>query len=405
MLLASSARRAPAGKSAGRSLTVQVTVPAGPGVQLDYNVRRLDVDAAGPAAVDVAAQERPPVKCSGPSPMAMAIETMRCLARRHARVAHRLLRGNGRSVATAAPPIDLPLPDLAAAIAPAIPALKRDGFAVVDGAFGETWCHLLRDDIITLAERRLLGRNATHLVRRGETAVLAKRAIYEAEPCVDAAARAACPRLTRLYEDDGLARGLERGLGERLGRRTIKVQVNGGGGACFPLHFDSDPALDGRVATALLYLNPDWAPRDGGELRLLPFPRDPVDVEPVFDRLVVFSSRDMLHRVLPSAALRLCLTLWFYASDGGGDRRAATAAAPPAGSLADPETRRLAARFRYRDAWAASIEESHDPSPSRDAALANHWADVARIEKVLAARGVDPADAAADGFVWFGGYD
>ena len=53
--------------------------------------------------------------------------------------------------------------------------------AVVDGFLGETWCHLLRDDIITLAERRLLGRNATHLVRRGTTSLLVKNNIFETE--------------------------------------------------------------------------------------------------------------------------------------------------------------------------------------------------------------------------------
>jgi hypothetical protein len=41
---------------------------------------------------------------------------------------------------------------------------------------------------------------------------------------------------------------------------------------CFPLHFDSDAAVDGRRVTALTYLNPEWKPGDGGELVLYPFP-------------------------------------------------------------------------------------------------------------------------------------
>ena len=48
-------------------------------------------------------------------------------------------------------------------------------------------------------------------------------------------------------------------------RVTMKVQVNGGDGGCFPIHFDSDPRLDGRLVTAILYLNDE--PR-GGQLRL-----------------------------------------------------------------------------------------------------------------------------------------
>ena len=74
------------------------------------------------------------------------------------------------------------LPNLASAIdARACDSLNRRGYAVVDGFLGETWCHLLRDDIITLAERRLLGRNATHLVRRGSTQLLVKNNIFETE--------------------------------------------------------------------------------------------------------------------------------------------------------------------------------------------------------------------------------
>jgi hypothetical protein len=64
------------------------------------------------------------------------------------------------------PPRSLPLPDLAASITPDVCGqLRRHGYAVVDGVVGETWCHLLRDDVITLAERQQLARNATHLVR------------------------------------------------------------------------------------------------------------------------------------------------------------------------------------------------------------------------------------------------
>ena len=60
----------------------------------------------------------------------------------------------------------------------------------------------------------------------------------------------------------------------------MKLQLNGGGGACFPLHFDTDADLDGRRVTALVYLNPEWAAGDGGELMLYPFPHAPVKVQP-----------------------------------------------------------------------------------------------------------------------------
>ena len=92
-----------------------------------------------------------------------------------------------------------PFPDLAPRIdATACEGLRDKGYAVVDGFLGETWCHLLRDDIITLAELRALSRNATHLVRPdGGTALLAKHQIFETE-MHDAALREACPWLARL---------------------------------------------------------------------------------------------------------------------------------------------------------------------------------------------------------------
>lgn len=62
------------------------------------------------------------------------------------------------------------------------------------------------------------------------------------------------------------------------------------------MHFDSDEALDGRRVTAIMYLNPAWEPHHGGQLRLYPFPAPPVDVEPLHDRLVLFSAARMLHR-------------------------------------------------------------------------------------------------------------
>lgn len=101
-------------------------------------------------------------------------------------------------------------------------------------------------------------------------------------------------------------------------------QANDGSGACFPLHFDSDETVDSRRLTALFYLNPDWRARsalqlpraapascsgaasahcpngtaracarrkrgDGGELVLYPSLTRKVLIEPVLDRLVLFS--------------------------------------------------------------------------------------------------------------------
>lgn len=71
-----------------------------------------------------------------------------------------------------------------------------------------------------------------------------------------------------------------------------------GNGGCFPLHYDSDEQVDGRRVTAIFYLNTEWQPSHGGQLQLFPFPDSPVEIAPIADRLVLFSSCRMLHRYL-----------------------------------------------------------------------------------------------------------
>ena len=44
---------------------------------------------------------------------------------------------------------------------------------------------------------------------------------------------------------------------------------------------------------------------------MFPFPLGEVDYAPVRDRLAVFNSTEMLHRVMPATAPRACLSIWF----------------------------------------------------------------------------------------------
>ena len=82
-----------------------------------------------------------------------------------------------------------------------------------------------------------------------------------------------------------------------------------GDGSCFPLHYDSDETVDNRRITAILYLNPDWQQGDGGELKLYPWPHEPVTVEPLHNRLLLFSTCRMLHRSTPSLA-HVPVSMW-----------------------------------------------------------------------------------------------
>lgn len=80
-----------------------------------------------------------------------------------------------------------------------------------------------------------------------------------------------------------------------------------------------------RQLTLLLYLNKEWEPEDGGQLRIFtpagaviegvgePFDFWGVrgyDIDPVFGRLVVFRSGIVEHAVLPCFRERMALTFW-----------------------------------------------------------------------------------------------
>ena len=82
-------------------------------------------------------------------------------------------------------------------------------------------------------------------------------------------------------------------------------------GAGYARHFDRLVGSDVRVVSAALYLNEDWNPDDGGELRLYTGGGASVDVLPQGGRLVAFQSDRFEHEVLPARRERLSFTGWF----------------------------------------------------------------------------------------------
>ncbi len=96
--------------------------------------------------------------------------------------------------------------------------------------------------------------------------------------------------------------------------------------ACFPAgaryqaHLDQHRETRSRVLSAVVYLNRDWAPEDGGTLRLytdrkLGTDGPWIDVVPEFGKLVLFLSADFWHEVLPATRERHSLTGWFRRRD------------------------------------------------------------------------------------------
>ena len=92
--------------------------------------------------------------------------------------------------------------------------------------------------------------------------------------------------------------------------------------ACFPAgsryraHLDRHRETEARTLSAVVYLNHDWRPEDGGTLRLytdrdLGVEGPWIDIVPEFGKLVIFLSAVFWHEVLPATRERHSITGWF----------------------------------------------------------------------------------------------
>lgn len=89
-------------------------------------------------------------------------------------------------------------------------------------------------------------------------------------------------------------------------------------GGFYKAHRDQHANATNRVVTVILYLNEDWQPGDGGELRIWTTPgaaKGPsVLIEPRMGTLVCFLSDDYWHEVLEAHQPRMGITGWFLRS-------------------------------------------------------------------------------------------
>lgn len=128
----------------------------------------------------------------------------------------------------------------------------------------------------------------------------------------------------RLSSDYSIQFALYPGKGEGYNRHKDAFPVDPS---------SSGPSLEStRQLTCLLYLNRDWTPADGGQLRVFTLPGvemegcgkpfsfwgvNGYDIDPHFGRLVVFRSTEVSHAVLPCFHGRAALTLWI---EGAGSQ-------------------------------------------------------------------------------------
>jgi SM-20-related protein len=98
-----------------------------------------------------------------------------------------------------------------------------------------------------------------------------------------------------------------------VGLRKFELQlaVYPGHGERYQRHKDAFVGDDNRRMTAIVYLNQAWRPEHGGQLRI--HGHGQVDLWPLLDRLVVFTSARVEHEVLPAHAERWAMTAWYSA--------------------------------------------------------------------------------------------
>lgn len=205
--------------------------------------------------------------------------------------------------------------------------LRVEGYCICDSFFSTEYAENFHQEIQLMLEKNLMKPNTTRFeLEQGEVIDFDKPHIFEADlhkvfssnnETVDFGD---FPYFKQLFDQNlDLTTSLENISQSKLlngsGNSSIKTQFNEGSGGCFPLHYDNPGRTNRRRLTLITYLNPSWKSGDGGELRLLPFLQPAVNIEPIFNRVVLFWSEIMLHRVLPSYKNRFCFSVWYDAEN------------------------------------------------------------------------------------------
>jgi SM-20-related protein len=80
-------------------------------------------------------------------------------------------------------------------------------------------------------------------------------------------------------------------------------------GTFYKRHLDQFKKDDHRKLSIICYLNEDWKPEQGGQLRMY-LPEGELDVFPTGGKLVCFRSDQIEHEVLPANRERMSITGW-----------------------------------------------------------------------------------------------
>ena len=196
--------------------------------------------------------------------------------------------------------------------------LGNGGLVLRDGALGDGLASDLREHLERLDARGALvpaglghGGRLTPALRSDRAATLEE---LDADPVLEAV----------WSWFDRLRQALIEATWVGLPRFSVQLACYPGGGARYARHVDALPGDTNRLFTAIVYLNRDWRPEHGGRLRAW-VRGQPLEVDPLWDRLVIFRSEAVPHEVLPAWAPRFAAAAWMRGAE-----------AIPA--LADPDT-------------------------------------------------------------------
>eukprot|EP01084_Bolivina_argentea_P204508 349252_1 len=260
--------------------------------------------------------------------------------------------------------------------------LYKYGYCVIDNALPDVLTNSILSEMKALNEFNIMYQCHTHVNTTDKTYLISKSNVWELELHSYPELQSICTDSWEILNDKSLCDLLNLNSNKdsnyKYTHQTLKMLYSSNNG-CFPIHFDSDPTIDLRRITAVLYLNEQEI--NGGEIRLYPLLTKPINITPKYNRLVLFSSCYMLHRTLPSLQQRYALNFWLHIKECMENKinindMNALRNENPFQYVLKPKYLKCIAKLLYNNEWKQSIIDSHKEDKDIEWLLNTHKNDV-----------------------------
>ena len=193
--------------------------------------------------------------------------------------------------------------------------LCSSGFSVRPNALPNDLCLNLRQTLLSLDKSAFKQAGVGRDVRNQTNADLRRDEIFWIEPGEG-------PKNEWLEFSSRLQQHLNRKL--MLGLFTFESHfAHYAPGAFYKTHLDAFRGQANRILSVVLYLNPDWADDEGGEM-ILYQETEPhqklFTVKPELGTLAVFLSEEFPHEVLPAKRDRYSIAGWYRVNTSTGNK-------------------------------------------------------------------------------------